>query len=555
MARRNVLRELIVLLGVQISPSTSRQLQTFENLLGAAKVTMGDLASGTLRLTRNLALMAAAGGAALGKMTMDAAAHAVEIERQARLMLLTRQEYQQWLHVAQTLGATERDLADTMLQVNDASQRAIGGSKEMTEAFAGLGIKVAQLQGLNPGQTLDLMATQIEKMADRGKALGIVSRLLGEESGRKFGPLLLGGAGAIRAMRQEAERLGLVMSDDQLRAMKLVSVETRRLTGLVKGLRNVVMGALSPAIGAQIRQWREWLEANRALIAAGIERWVERVLILLENLQRAVTFIGGWDVVLLNVATGLGMLLLLANLDKVLLLIRAVQYGFGLLGVVAAALGIGLLPLTVILIGIAAALALVATAAAAFYLAFEDLWVWWQGGNSILGDNLDLLESLIPGFGAFRDLVWAVVESFMAAVDNAGLFVAAIRQGLQPALEFLDSILDRLLGRFRDLKVLWATVDEWVSAPLQAMTDSIRRDTLWSRSAANSAAGQLQGQLSREVQGQLGGALPGVQQVDNRVGGAISQVNNFFTPTGSEVGDALNAAIRQGAVATQGGRR
>jgi hypothetical protein len=554
-AGRNVVRELLVLLGVRISPRTGRQIDSFENSLKAAKLSMAEVSQGALTMGRNLAIGALGAAVGLAKLTTDAGKAAVEIDRQAKLMLLTRQEYQEWLHVSQVLGATQRDLADTMLQVNDASQRALMGSKEMTEGFAAIGITVDQLRGKNPGEILELIASQIELTTDKAKALGIVSRLLGEESGRKFGPLLMSGTAAIRAMRQEAHELGIVMSDEQLAALKAVSTETRRLMSLLKGLRNELASRLAPIVGRQVRGIREWLAVNRDLIASGLERWIERIRVLMENLDRAVQLIGGWDVVLMNVAVGAGMLLLLANLDKVLLLTNAIRAGWVLLGTVAAALGIGLLPLTAILLAIAAAMALVAAAAVAFYLAFEDLYIFLIGGNSLLEDNLDLLESYIPIFGQVRDLVWALVQALGAALRTGARFGSAIAQGLSPALEFLAFLLDRVHGRLEQVWEIWERLNARGGHLLSLLTGVIRAGTVTGEGLGASAAAQLQGNVAHTVRGQIAAATPTYQQIDNRVGGAVTQLNTFVGNVGDEVGDALMRSMRRAAVATQGGRR
>ena len=555
MASKNVVRELLVLLGVKVSPGARRELESFENALNHAKLSAGQLADNALRAGRNLALMALGGAAALGKLTVDAGLAAVEIERQARLLLLSRQEYQEWLHVSQRAGATSRDLADTFLQINDASQRAIGGSKEMTEAFRSLGISTKQLKGQNPGQLMELLAEQIEKTTDKSKALGVVSRLLGEESGRKFGPLLLSGADAIRAMRREAEALGIVMSDKQLSSLKAVSEQWRILTTRARGLRNVLAAALAPAIERLLKRLDQWLAANRELAASRIDLWVERVTILVTNLDRAVGLIGGWDTVLLGVATGAGMLLLIANLDKAVALVSALRAGWALLGLAAGALGISLSPVLLVLVTIAAAVLAFLTAVMLLGLAIEDLWVFLQGGNSVLGDNLDLLESIIPGFGAFRDLVWALVTAFVQAVTNVGRFVDAIRQGLKPALELVEDLLVRLLGRFADLRFAWQALDELASRPLRALTDSVQGVSAGSTALSGAAANQLQGALANQVSGQLPGMRASSQSIDQSVGGTVNQFNTIMGADGDAIGDALGRAVNVARVATQGGRR
>jgi hypothetical protein len=549
-----VLREILVRLGVDTqAPMTRRQLKDFEDGLTRVKRSMQDGAEMAAQWSRGLALAAGAVAAGIGKLTLDMSGQAIEIERQARLLNLTRAEYQQWLYVIQGLGGTQRDLADSFLQINDAAQRAIGGSKEMTEAFAGIGISTTQLKNKNPSQLFDLIAQQVAKATDKGAALSVVSRLLGEEASRKLGPALVQGADAVKRLKDEAVKLGVVMSDDQLRALKAVGEQWRRLTGLTKGLRNVLAAALAPIVARLLKSLADWIEANRQLIASGIEKWVDRARILLENLNRAVTAIGGWDVVLLQVATGAGMLTLLANMDKVKSLLfglRVLWAGLGVAATAAAsATGIAVAPLVLIVLGLVTAIGLLA-------LGLEDLWVWWQGGDSLLKRNLDLIEQLIPAFGGFRDLVWALVEGTIASVQNLGLFADAIKNGLAPALQLIDPLLQPIIDGLKELVEWWAYGNAIVGSGLSDVAGWVREGSAAGTGNAEALAARLQASLAGAVQGQVDRVLSTVNNTDNSQRSTTFHMNNQFGGPGvRDVIEAVEGTVRRAVPFVQGGRR
>lgn len=548
-----VIRELLVRLGVTVTPTSRADIKAMEDALERVKRVGTEAAGALVQVSKAAAVAVAGAAAALGKLAIDTGQQSIEIERQARLLLLTRREYQEWLYVSQQAGATQRDLADTMLQVNDATQRALGGSKEMNEAFAGIGLNVASLKGQNPSQLLESIAAAIEKTSDRSKALGVVSRLLGEESGRKFGPLLMSGVAAMRAMRQEAEALGVVMDDRAMAAAKEAAVQWRRLTSVTRGLRSELGAALAPMVTRVLRGTLDWVRANRELISDRLEEWVRRLRVAIEKLHAAVMLVGGWDVVFRNVATGLGLLLLLANLGKVQALLGALEVAVAAFGAASTAtlatFGIALGPLLFILAAIAYAIG-------AVVLVFEDWYVWLIGGNSAVGALLDAVESVIPAFGDFRDLVWAIVEAVIGAWSNLGLFANALLTGLAPALQVVDAALAPVLLAMRELVDLWQRANEFVGSGLRSITAAIESDTYFSGLQAQANANALQGQISGSVAAQAARAAGAINNAVSNINNAdVSQVNNFFGGGPETFSDALGGALRRARTALQGGLR
>lgn len=555
MANGAVLREILVRLGVDTqAPMTKKQLEEFEQGLERVQKTMRSGVTMAVQYGTALAALAAGAAAALGGLTVEMGGQAAEIEKQARLLNMSTDEYQQWAYVAERSNASIMDLADTMLQINDITSRALGGSKEAADTFALIGVNVKSLQGLNPGQVFEVLADAVSGATDKGKALSAVSQILGEEAARQFGPSMVQGAQATRALREEAVKLGVVMSGRQLSTLTRISVQWQRLRTLLKGLKKDLTSALAPAVERILKGLSDWLEANRKLLAQRIEAWVTRAIRLFESLDRAVQAVGGWDVVLLNVATGAGMLLLLANLDKVKDLLFGLRLAWAAAGVAAsaaaAATGIAVLPLTLIILGVVTAVGLLA-------LGLEDLWVWLQGGNSLLDRNLDLVESMIPAFGGLRELVWALAQAFASAFTKVGLFKDAILDGLAPALRLLDVLVQPLLEAFRELGEWWAYGNAVAGSWLSGAASQVRGVTLASDASASGLASLVRGQLAGAVQNQVDRAISTINNVDNSsTSGTINQTNNFGGGAAvRDVSAALESAARRALPIVQGGRR
>jgi hypothetical protein len=87
---------------------------------------------------------------------------------------------------------------------------AAGGSKSANETLSELGLTVAQLVNLQPDQQFELFAQRISQIQNPAKRTAIALELFGK-SGAQLLPLLNTGAGGIRALREQARKLGLTM--------------------------------------------------------------------------------------------------------------------------------------------------------------------------------------------------------------------------------------------------------------------------------------------------------------------------------------------------------
>jgi hypothetical protein len=546
----DMIRDLFVRLGVWIPPKTVPDIDKLDREIERVKRNMEDAASGALRMGLAIATLAAGAVIGLGKIATSTGEHSIEVERQAKLLNLSRKEYQEWLFVTQRLGGTQRDLADSFLQINEAAQRAVNGSKEMTETFGLIGIGVDQLKGKNASELFDLLATQIAKTTDRGKAMAVVSRLLGEESARKLGPALQMGAEGVRSLRQEAHLLGLVMTDEQLAASVAVGVSWQRLKGIVKGLRLELGAALAPVFDRIIRRMNEWVKVNREWISLKIDRFVELVSSSIRALEAAVRALGGWDTVLSNLAFGAGMLGLLANFSRIQAMVEAIGVSLKLLraGFVAAGavFGAAFAPAIIIAAGVAGALFLV-------YLMIDDVVTYLRGGESVLGGWLTIADSILPVFGAWRAVWWSIGKAIAGAFMETGRFIKAIVLGLSPALQLINAVLMPIVNAFRELFGYWQALNAMAMRPMQWVSSQL--DSMTAARANNSqiAAGQLQNSVLGSVQSQIG---PKLLSPEMREFAATLNQNNpiTFNGFGQSEGDVTRAIESQNRKAAEGFR-
>lgn len=554
MAAGNVIRELLVALGVKVDPKSKKELKAYDKAIDDVKDKMEAAAGWALRLGVALAGAVVAGATAAAVLARDVGQQAEQIERQARALQLTRTEYQELTSVFATFGSDTGDIADAFGTLADRAQDALDGTQSMVDDFRLIGLGADQLRNKRPIELFETFADAVAGASDRNKALTATVRLLGDDLGARLAPMLADGAAGIRRLRQEAHELGVVMDDDALRTAKQVQLEWRRLTNIARGLRNEIGVLLAPAVSRSMRAFSEWVRVNRELIGQRVELLIRTLTTAFDHLNMVVSAVGGWDVVFLNVAAGTGVLLLIANLGKVeatlgvvRVLVAGLEVAFAAAG---ATISIPFLPILGILALLAAAITLVG-------LAVNDLWVWWQGGNSVLGANLDMVESILPAFGAVRDLVWSLVEAFASGWTNVLGFARAIANGLRPALALVDLVLAPFVRRLQMLVDLWKEFNDRVAAPIANLAGTIHANTTASAVADAANANSLQRQIATGVQGQVDRAAMGIYQLDRAAPGAttINQSNTFMGGRGWEVDEAMQSAYRLAAPAVAGGRR
>jgi hypothetical protein len=85
------------------------------------------------------------------------------------------------------------------------------GSAEAGTALQRLGLAVGDLQGLSPDKQFELIADRISAIGDPALRAAMAMAIFGK-SGTDLLPLMKDGAAGIRALTEQAERLGLVIS-------------------------------------------------------------------------------------------------------------------------------------------------------------------------------------------------------------------------------------------------------------------------------------------------------------------------------------------------------
>lgn len=137
------------------------------------------------------------------------------------------------LQYAARFGGGVEALNAGLTRLARTASEAANGSKQAQEAFSKLGIDPVKFT--DTSELFTAIAEQLSQLPDGIQKTALAQDLLGK-SGANLLPLINGGKDGIRAMREEAERLGLVVGQDVANAAGEFNDTLDRLGLATKGL-------------------------------------------------------------------------------------------------------------------------------------------------------------------------------------------------------------------------------------------------------------------------------------------------------------------------------
>lgn len=209
-----------------------------------------------------------------------------------------------------SLGTIEKALRRMATTLFDAER----GSKESVDALAAIGLTADQLKGLAPDEQFLRMADGLSRIENASMKAALAQKLFGR-SGTELLPLLNGGQKGVRALVDEAQRLGIVMSTDQASAAAKFTDAWNRIKRQFQQIVVTIGSAVAPMllelfsnVKGFLRGVIDWVRQNEAL--------VQTLALVGGGLVIAGTAIIGLAVALKVLAIGMGLVLGLFALIK-----------------------------------------------------------------------------------------------------------------------------------------------------------------------------------------------------------------------------------------------
>jgi hypothetical protein len=204
---------------------------------------------------------ATAAGGALLAITNQTAEYADEIDKLSERTGINREELQRWKYAAAQSGADIGKLEVGIKTLSGYMDDAMNGSKKATDAFAALGISVDDLRNKSQEEIFEEVMKSLGDMEQGAQRNAIGADLLGR-SYTELLPLLNAGSDGMQELKDRADELGIVMSEEAVKANVTFGDTLQDIKesfgGIVRGLTNSFLPIM--------QQFADFIVANMPMI-------------------------------------------------------------------------------------------------------------------------------------------------------------------------------------------------------------------------------------------------------------------------------------------------
>lgn len=220
-----------------------KELKKSVSSAASTMTSMGTAATG-------MAAAVAGGGAAVVAFTNNAAQGAKELTNMAALANTGVEEFQRWSYAAGSVGIEQEKLGDILKDVNDRVGDFITtGGGEMKDFFEQIapkvGVTAEQFRKLSGAQGLQLYYDSLQKAGLGQQEITFYMESMADEA-TALAPLLAGNGKQLKALADEADNLGIVLSEIDVAMLGEFADQYDRITSIMGAMSDVVAAELAP---------------------------------------------------------------------------------------------------------------------------------------------------------------------------------------------------------------------------------------------------------------------------------------------------------------------
>lgn len=185
----------------------------------------------------------------LGKLTIDTAKTAKEIDILSQRMGMSTKEFQEWDYVLKLAGSSAEEAQGDIAALAEKAKDAAEGSGEAAEIFDELGINVlnSQKQLKTQNELFSEVITKLQGVTNETKRNAIASALL-STTGENLAPILNMTTQELAALKKEASETGYVISDKNIQAFNDLGDAMEKMSLKGEAVKNSLALALLPLL-------------------------------------------------------------------------------------------------------------------------------------------------------------------------------------------------------------------------------------------------------------------------------------------------------------------
>ena len=360
-------------------------------------------------------------GQRLKGLADDTAAYGDQVDKNSQKMGISAQEYQKWNYVLERNGSS----IDVMQKgLKTLSSKLVEGS----QAFEELGVSTTNADGSfrSTEDVLNDTMAALAGMQDATQRNAIATQLFGGKVAQELAPTLNSGADGIEELKNRADELGLVMSDEGVAASAQYQDAMTDLDETISGIKNSIGSSLLPVVTDLVR-----LVTDQVIPA---------IKDFTEQNEWLAPVIAGLVTGLIAFKAALGISAIVSGVSQAITAFKAANEGATIAQwLLNAAMN-------------ANPIVLIITLITALVGAIVFLWNTNQGFRenvtSVFGTVRSVISNVINNaiqwFINFKDKIISAKDSVVASVQ-------AIVENIRSRFEAIRSSIDRVVGWFRGL--------------------------------------------------------------------------------------------------------
>ena len=254
--------------------ATNQQIEAERKALSDLKTSMGDAKTAAGDLTKEVAAIGAAATAAVAGLfafTKSAAEWADSMNTMRDVTGISTSDLQKFTYAAELVDVSVDTIAGSLTKLTRNMQTAAGNGKSTAaQAFSELGVAVTDAAG----QLRDRQEVFYEVIDALGKIENETQRdamamnVFGKTA-EQLNPLIKGGAAALKEIGDEAERAGLILSQDTLNGLHAFNDKVDELKAKGTAIKELAAAEMTPALEGLVEVGNELLDEVQQMVKSG----------------------------------------------------------------------------------------------------------------------------------------------------------------------------------------------------------------------------------------------------------------------------------------------
>lgn len=256
----------------ELDKSGKKSEETGSKFEKLKSVTSG-LGSALSVVAKGIAAMGAAASSAasaVGAMVTKAAYNADDINTMAKQYSMSVEDIQKFQYATEQIDVPLETLTGSMQKLTKNMATASKGTGDAYEAFKALGVEITNQDGTlrDRNEVFNEAINALAQIENETQRDAYAMQIFGK-SAADLNPLILGGADALKTLGDQAQSAGLILEQDQLDTLNLLSDAIDTFKATLAGTGNLLSTEFAAPMADALNQITEYIQELTAAFAEG----------------------------------------------------------------------------------------------------------------------------------------------------------------------------------------------------------------------------------------------------------------------------------------------